>query len=278
MVEATYRTISTLLAEVALPVSAKSLLASLQLANSRVHALGHVLICRALGSGNEEKLNFEFADLVRGAADNRVAGSATLALHAAGKASFLDSPLIESSNLDHVRSAIALGLVLLEADVGASKAAIVGSQGRHKIPGCRRNLSLPSSSVTLCLSKGLFFSFHASLHLLPLLGAGKDTRKGRRLRLRHLCRRGGQTLGLRRSLELYVQCQLKLEVIGNDQLKLLANGGIASKFKPSGCHTVNTVVEGEAEPRPFICFWSVKGGYSETSVDTYFWAEEGQGP
>ena len=238
----------------AFPVSAESLLAGLQLANGRVHALRHILVGRALGPRNKEKLDFEFANLVRGAADNGVARPATLALHAAGKASLLDSPLIESSNLDHVRTTIAARLVLLETDIRASKASIIGSQGRHKVPGCRRNLSLPRSSIALCLSKGLFFGTHASFHLLPLLWTGKDTRKGRRLRLRHLGRGGRQLCWLWWALKLHVQCQLELEIIRHNQLKLLPNGCVACKFEPGGCYTVNTVVEGEAEPRSFVCF------------------------
>src|SRR5690606_5506591 len=67
----TYRAIATLLAEMALPVAGQPLLSSLQLPDTRVHALGHVLLCCVLGSGNKEQLELQLSNLIRGTPDNR---------------------------------------------------------------------------------------------------------------------------------------------------------------------------------------------------------------
>lgn len=55
-----------------------------------------------------------------------------------------------------------------------------------------------------------------------------------------------------RLLELDVESELEFKVVRDDELKLLADGGISSQFEPSGGNAMDSVIQGEAEPSPFI--------------------------
>ena len=245
----TYRAVSSLLAQMPLPVLAQTLFSGFHLPNAGVHALGHVLLGSALWPGNEEELKLQLTDLVRRSANDGCV--ATLALDARSESSLFSSPLVEGGNVGQVRPAEALGLVLLQADVGASETAVFSGERREEVPGGRMGIHLPSLGVAVLLSESLLFFLGAELHLLALLGRREHTAERRRLGSADL---GGRWHNLLRFwlLQLHIQGKLELEVAWHDQLELLSDGCVASQLKPGGGDAVHAVIQRQAEPSSLI--------------------------
>jgi len=99
------------------------LLSLFQLSNAGVHALRHILVLCVLGLGNVEKLKSELANAIRRASDH----TTTLALDAAC-AGVVDSPFIETRDVDVERSAVRLILMVVEANIRASEGAVGSDQ------------------------------------------------------------------------------------------------------------------------------------------------------
>lgn len=111
----TYRTIATLLAQVALPVACKRQFGLLHLSDARIHTLWHIIIGGTLRLGDKEKLKFKLRHLVWSSSLNN--GISALALDAGCVVGFFSSPFIEASDVDNIRTAVAARLVILETDV-----------------------------------------------------------------------------------------------------------------------------------------------------------------
>jgi hypothetical protein len=163
----TYRTITTLLTEKTLPGLVFDLLSFLELTDAGVHALGHVIVGRVLGLGNVEKLNSELADAVGWSSDD----TTTLALDTADT-TVVDSPLVETGNVDSQRTPVCLALVVTEAHVSTRKRAISANQVVKKIPSGSFLVALGCglSFLLLLKSKAVSLLLRASLLLLALLG------------------------------------------------------------------------------------------------------------
>lgn len=259
----TYRAVTTLLAKMALPLLSKSLLGGFHLPDAGIHALGHVVVSCALGTGNKQELELELSNLVRSPSDD--SSVATLALDARGKTSLLGRPFVKGSHLDQVWPSETPGLMLLETNIGSGKAAVLSCEGRKKIPSGGMRVPLPGLRVTLLLGKTLLLSL-PQFHFLPLLGRRKDSAEGGRLWLANLSRRRNH-LGRRRLLKLHVECELELEVIRNNELKLLPNWRISCKLQPGGRYAVYTIVERQAKPGPFI--WGFISKRPKVSLTVY---------
>lgn len=245
----TYRTIATLLTERALVVTGATLLSSLHLPDARVHASGHIIISGSLRSRDEEKLKLELADLIRRLANNGVATS--LALDAGSKGSFLNGPLVEARHIGDVRTSKAPCLVLLETNIGTSKATVLSGERRQEVPRSGIGGHMLGLSFALLASEAFFLFFLTQLQLLALLGRRKHSAEGRRLRLARRALGLGNPLR-RRLFKLDVQGQLKFEVVGDDQLEFLADGRISSQLQPCGGNAVYTIVESKTEPSTLV--------------------------
>ena len=256
----TYRTVTTLLAQVSFKDAALELFSLLELANACIHALGHVLVLCILGLWNVEKLESQFADLVRRATDN----TTPLALDAACNARvLLYGPLIEARNVDFKLTAIRLPLVVLEADIGPSKRAIWADQIMQQVPsggvavGTLCHLACFALLLRPQRCNTLGFLLLLALGFLALLRGLEQATKGRvgLLVARRLGSRNHwwSDLGLGRGLQLGLKSELKLEVVQHDQLKLLADGRITSELQPSRGHAVETIVKSQLEPGLLVC-------------------------
>ncbi len=168
------------------------------------------------------------------------AGLTSLALDATVRSLF-GSPFVVARDIDGVRTAECLLLVIRKAYVRSSKASIAGNKAVEKIP---RSLLFRFSILLLELSS---LELLSQLKFLSLLGRGKDTTEGGFLldfgslggRLRYLGR-----LGL---LELHLEGELEFEVVEDDEFEFLTNGSSLAEFKPCSCDAVETIIKSERE-------------------------------
>lgn len=175
----TYRTVATLLTQVALPVPCNGQLSLLHLTNASVQALRHLIIGSALWFRHKEELNLELCDLIW--SSSLYVGVATLALDAGRIAYLFSSPLVEACNIGNIRAPIATSLVILQADIRSTEAPIFCSKRRQKIP-CRGLGRLAGLRVSLIfLSDALFFFSLPHFELLALLWGCEHTAERRRL-------------------------------------------------------------------------------------------------
>src|SRR4051812_43499488 len=112
-------------------------LSLLHFANAGVHALGHLFIRGALGLGNVQELELQFANLI----GRTTLDSTSLASLALDTVDFFTCPFVVARYIDGEWTSIALLLMIRKTDVSASKASITSNQVVDEIP-CRRLLGL----------------------------------------------------------------------------------------------------------------------------------------
>lgn len=239
---ATHRTVTSLLGEESFITASRHAFGVTHLADASVHALGHVIVLGTLGPRDKQQLQFQFADLVRGATLRRRASRALLALDAARL--LFDGPFVEASDVDGVWSPKGMLLMITECHVRPSEATITGNETPQPVPHAAIDI------FTLLLLRGELL---LHLQLLALAGGGK-----------HSAERRGFLLGWRRRrsrlrgsepliVNFHLQSQLKFQVVLDDELEFLSNRSGLPQLKPSRGHTMQTIIQGKGEVRPLAC-------------------------
>ena len=228
----------------ALPRFLGGKLGFLQFSNAGVHALGHVFIFGVLWLGHEQELQFQLSDPVGSLALSRGARSASVALHAVDRPYLLGRPFVEARHVHRVGFAERLVLMFLEAYVRPSKAAILGHQVVKQIPRRGLRVSLARLCVQLLLLRGSFGLFLLlQLELLSLLGGGEHAAESRRFLGLGDFRGGFHHLSGFGLFEFGLQGQLELQVVEDDELKLLADGSVLPELKPCRGYAVQAIIQ-----------------------------------